>query len=257
MEKENFIKEIRAVVHTSLGDITLKLYNETPLHRDNFIKLVKNGTYNGLLFHRVIKDFMIQGGDVTSKDAPLNKHLGAGDLGYTVPAEFVYPKYFHKKGALCAARTGDEVNPEKASSASQFYIVTGKKYTESELKQMEKQMENRLKQSIFARLQAENKTKIMQLYRNGEKEELAILRDTLVGKTELEAEKRKEETKLSPELRDAYLSVGGVPFLDNQYTVYGEVVDGMEVVDTIQKVKTNKQDRPLENVVIKSVELLE
>ena len=257
MGKENFIKETRAVVHTSLGDITLKLYNETPLHRDNFIKLVKNGTYNGLLFHRVIKDFMIQGGDVTSKDAPLNKHLGAGDLGYTVPAEFVYPKYFHKKGALCAARTGDEVNPEKASSASQFYIVTGKKYTESELKQMEKQMENRLKQSIFARLQAENKTKIMQLYRNGEKEELAILRDTLVGKTELEAEKRKEETKFFPELRDAYLSVGGVPFLDNQYTVYGEVVDGMEVVDAIQNVKTNKQDRPLENVVIKSVELLE
>lgn len=244
-------------MHTSLGDVTLKLYNETPLHRDNFIKLVKEGTYNGLLFHRVIKDFMVQGGDVTSKDAPMNKSLGAGDLGYTVPAEFVYPKYFHKKGALCAARTGDEVNPERASSASQFYIVTGKKYTEGELKQMEKQLENRLKQSIFARLQTENKAKIMQLYRNGEKEELAILRDTLVGKTELEAEKRKEEACLPAELREAYRSVGGVPFLDNQYTVYGEVVDGIEVVDAIQKVKTNKQDRPLENIVIKSMELVE
>ena len=244
-------------MHTSLGDVTLKLYNETPLHRDNFIKLVKEGTYNGLLFHRVIKDFMVQGGDVTSKDAPMNKSLGAGDLGYTVPAEFVYPKYFHKKGALCAARTGDEVNPERASSASQFYIVTGKKYTEGELKQMEKQLENRLKQSIFARLQTENKAKIMQLYRNGEKEELAILRDTLVGKTELEAEKRKEEACLPAELREAYQSVGGVPFLDNQYTVYGEVVDGIEVVDAIQKVKTNKQDRPLENIVIKSMELVE
>lgn len=244
-------------MHTSLGDVTLKLYNETPLHRDNFIKLVKEGTYNGLLFHRVIKDFMVQGGDVTSKDAPMNKSLGAGDLGYTVPAEFVYPKYFHKKGALCAARTGDEVNPERASSASQFYIVTGKKYTEGELKQMEKQLENRLKQSIFARLQTENKVKIMQLYRNGEKEELAILRDTLVGKTELEAEKRKEEACLPAELREAYRSVGGVPFLDNQYTVYGEVVDGIEVVDAIQKVKTNKQDRPLENIVIKSMELVE
>ena len=200
---------------------------------------------------------MVQGGDVTSKDAPMNKSLGAGDLGYTVPAEFVYPKYFHKKGALCAARTGDEVNPERASSASQFYIVTGKKYTEGELKQMEKQLENRLKQSIFARLQTENKAKIMQLYRNGEKEELAILRDTLVGKTELEAEKRKEEACLPAELREAYQSVGGVPFLDNQYTVYGEVVDGIEVVDAIQKVKTNKQDRPLENIVIKSMELVE
>lgn len=250
------MKETTVIMHTSLGDVTLKLYNETPLHRDNFIKLVKEGTYNGLLFHRVIKDFMVQGGDVTSKDAPMNKSLGAGDLGYTVPAEFVYPKYFHKKGALCAARTGDEVNPERASSASQFYIVTGKKYTEGELKQMEKQLENRLKQSIFARLQTENKAKIMQLYRNGEKEELAILRDTLVGKTELEAEKRKEEACLPAELREAYQSVGGVPFLDNQYTVYGEVVDGIEVVDAIQKVKTNKQDRPLENIVIKSMELV-
>lgn len=251
------MKETTVIMHTSLGDVTLKLYNETPLHRDNFIKLVKEGTYNGLLFHRVIKDFMVQGGDVTSKDAPMNKSLGAGDLGYTVPAEFVFPKYFHKKGALCAARTGDEVNPERASSASQFYIVTGKKYTEGELKQMEKQLENRLKQSIFARLQTENKAKIMQLYRNGEKEELAILRDTLVGKTELEAEKRKEEACLPAELREAYRSVGGVPFLDNQYTVYGEVVDGIEVVDAIQKVKTNKQDRPLENIVIKSMELVE
>ena len=243
-------------MHTSMGDIQLKLYNETPKHRDNFIQLVKDGTYNGLLFHRVIKDFMIQGGDVTSKDAPMNKSLGAGDLGYTVPAEFNYPKYFHKKGALCAARTGDEVNPERASSASQFYIVTGKKYSETELNQMEKQLENRLKQSIFARLQTENKPKIMEYYRSGNKEELAILRDTLIGKTELEAEKRKDETKLPKELREIYKTEGGVPFLDNQYTVYGEVVKGIEVVEAIQNVKTNKQDRPTENVVITSVELI-
>ena len=199
---------------------------------------------------------MVQGGDVTSKDAPMNKQLGAGDLGYTVPAEFVYPKYFHKKGALCAARTGDEVNPEKASSASQFYIVTGKVYKENELKQMEMQLENRLKQSIFARLQTENKPKIMELYRSGDKAELAILRDTLIGKTELEAEKRKDEAKLTPEQREAYTTVGGVPFLDNQYTVYGEVTEGMDVVDAIQKVKTNKQDRPTENIVINSIEII-
>ena len=208
---ENQINETQVVMHTSMGDIQLKLYNETPKHRDNFIRLVKDGTYNGLLFHRVIKDFMIQGGDVTSKDAPMNKSLGAGDLGYTVPAEFNYPKYFHKKGALCAARTGDEVNPERASSASQFYIVTGKKYSEAELNQMEKQLENRLKQSIFARLQAENKPKIMEYYRSGNKEELAILRDTLIGKTELEAEKRKDEAKLPKELREVYKTEGGVP----------------------------------------------
>lgn len=253
---ENQMNETQVLMHTSMGDIRLKLYNETPKHRDNFIQLVKDGTYNGLLFHRVIKDFMIQGGDVTSKDAPMNKSLGAGDLGYTVPAEFNYPKYFHKKGALCAARTGDEVNPERASSASQFYIVTGKKYSEAELNQMEKQLENRLKQSIFARLQAENKPKIMEYYRSGNKEELAILRDTLIGKTELEAEKRKDETKLPKELREIYKTEGGVPFLDNQYTVYGEVVKGIEVVEAIQNVKTNKQDRPTENVVITSVELI-
>lgn len=253
---ENQMNETQVVMHTSMGDIQLKLYNETPKHRDNFIQLVKDGTYNGLLFHRVIKDFMIQGGDVTSKDAPMNKSLGAGDLGYTVPAEFNYPKYFHKKGALCAARTGDEVNPERASSASQFYIVTGKKYSDAELNQMEKQQENRLKQSIFARLQAENKPKIMEYYRSGNKEELAILRDTLIGKTELEAEKRKDEAKLPKEIREIYKTEGGVPFLDNQYTVYGEVVKGIEVVDAIQQVKTNRQDRPTENVVITSVELL-
>ena len=253
---ENQMNETQVLMHTSMGDIQLKLYNETPKHRDNFIQLVKDGTYNGLLFHRVIKDFMIQGGDVTSKDAPMYKSLGAGDLGYTVPAEFNYPKYFHKKGALCAARTGDEVNPERASSASQFYIVTGKKYSEAELNQMEKQLENRLKQSIFARLQAENKPKIMEYYRSGNKEELAILRDTLIGKTELEAEKRKDETKLPKELREIYKTEGGVPFLDNQYTVYGEVVKGIEVVEAIQNVKTNKQDRPTENVVITSVELI-
>lgn len=253
---ENQMNETQVLMHTSMGDIQLKLYNETPKHRDNFIQLVKDGTYNGLLFHRVIKDFMIQGGDVTSKDAPMNKSLGTGDLGYTVPAEFNYPKYFHKKGALCAARTGDEVNPERASSASQFYIVTGKKYSEVELNQMEKQLENRLKQSIFARLQAENKPKIMEYYRSGNKEELAILRDTLIGKTELEAEKRKDETKLPKELREIYKTEGGVPFLDNQYTVYGEVVKGIEVVEAIQNVKTNKQDRPTENVVITSVELI-
>lgn len=247
----------QVVMHTTLGPITLKLYNETPLHRDNFVKLVKDGKYNGLLFHRVIKDFMIQGGDVTSKDAPMSKQLGAGDPGYTVPAEFVYPKYFHKKGALSAARTGDEVNPERASSASQFYIVTGKVYKESEIKQLEKQKETQLMQSIFNRLQAENGPKIKELYRSKDNDGLTIMRDTLIGKAQLEVEKRKEETKMTPEQIEAYTTIGGTPFLDNQYTVYGEVVDGLDIVDKIQGVKTNGQDRPLENVIIESIEISE
>ncbi len=245
MEQKTTETQVR--MQTNLGTITLKLYNETPLHRDNFIKLVKDGQYEGLLFHRVINEFMIQGGDVTSKNAPLNKQLGAGDLGYTVPAEFVYPRYFHKRGALCAARTGDDSNPEKASSASQFYIVTGKVYSEGEIKQLEKQKESRLKQAIFNRLQNENKTTIMQYYKSGDKDSLAIMRDTLIGKTEIETEKRKEETKLTAQQREAYTTVGGVPFLDNEYTVYGEVTEGIEIVDKIQKVKTNSSDRPLES----------
>lgn len=254
MEQKTTETQVR--MQTNLGTITLKLYNETPLHRDNFIKLVKDGQYEGLLFHRVINEFMIQGGDVTSKNAPLNKQLGAGDLGYTVPAEFVYPRYFHKRGALCAARTGDDSNPEKASSASQFYIVTGKVYSEGEIKQLEKQKESRLKQTIFNRLQNENKTTIMQYYKSGDKDSLAIMRDTLIGKTEIETEKRKEETKLTAQQREAYTTVGGVPFLDNEYTVYGEVTEGIEIVDKIQKVKTNSSDRPLENIVIESMQII-
>ncbi|MCI6875061.1 MAG: peptidylprolyl isomerase [Parabacteroides sp.] len=250
------VTETCVLMHTSHGDIKLKLYDKTPKHRDNFLELVRKGQYNGLLFHRVIQDFMIQGGDVTSKDAPLSKSLGAGDLGYTIPAEFNYPEYFHKKGALCAARTGDEVNPLRASSASQFYIVTGKVYSESELKQMEKQLENRLKQDIFNRLQTENKPKIMELYRSGQRDELAILRDTLIAKTEMEADKRKTEAQIPAAVREAYKTVGGVPFLDNQYTVYGEVIEGLETVEAIQQAKTNKQDRPIENIVITSVEIL-
>ena len=232
------------------------LYDDVPNHTRTFIERAKRGDFNGTLFTRVLPEFMIQGGAPDSKNAPAGAKCGFGDPSAEIPPE-INEKYFHKKGALCAARTGDEVNPEKASSASQFYIVTGKKYSETELSQMEKQMEGRLKQAIFNRLQTENKSKIMELYRSGNKEELAVLRDTLIGKTELEAEKRKDETKMPSELRETYKTIGGVPFLDNQYTVYGEVVEGLDVVDAIQQVKTNKQDRPTENVVIKSVEVLE
>ena len=131
--------ETMVLIETSKGKIKVKLYNETPLHRDNFIKLVNEGKYEGLLFHRIIKQFMVQGGDVKSKDAPMDMPLGEGEIGYTIPAEFVYPRYFHKRGALCAARTPDEDNPNKESSGSQFYIVTGKHFTSMELDKKEKE----------------------------------------------------------------------------------------------------------------------
>ncbi|OAV74984.1 putative peptidyl-prolyl cis-trans isomerase [Bacteroidales bacterium Barb7] len=131
-------KETLVLIDTDMGKIKVRLFNETPLHRDNFIKNVNDRLYDGLLFHRVIRQFMIQGGDTESKNALPEVHLGEGDLGYTVPAEFVFPRYFHKRGMLCAARTGDDENPEKASSASQFYIVTGKHFTGMDLDKIEK-----------------------------------------------------------------------------------------------------------------------
>jgi len=197
-------KETKILIDTDKGKITVKLYNETPLHRDNFIKLVQSGQYTGLLFHRVIKQFMIQAGDINSKDAPPETKLGDGDLDYTIPAEIVFPRFFHKYGQLCAARSGDDVNPERASSASQFYIVTGKFYTENELDKME------LEKNI----------------------------------------------KLTPEQRQAYMLEGGAPHLDDAYTVFGEVVKGMKVVDKIQFVSTDLNDRPLNNIKIRSMKIV-
>ncbi|WP_416277215.1 peptidylprolyl isomerase [Parabacteroides bouchesdurhonensis] len=197
--------ETLVLIDTDMGKIKVKLFNDTPLHRDNFIKNVKEKRYEGLLFHRIIKQFMVQGGDINSKDAPIEQHLGDGDAGYTIPAEIVYPRYFHKRGALCAARTGDDINPEKASSATQFYIVTGKFYTEMELDKMEKE--------------------------NG--------------------------ITLTPEQKEAYMLEGGAPHLDGNYTVFGEVVKGMKVVDKIQFVETNEDDRPLKNIKIKTMTIVD
>ncbi len=191
-------------IDTDKGKIKIRLFNDTPQHRDNFIKLVNEKRYDGLLFHRVIKQFMIQAGDINSKDAPLDQHLGDGDIGYTIPAEIVYPKYFHKRGMIGAARTGDDVNPERASSGTQFYIVTGNFYTEMEL---EKRAE-------------------------------------------------KDNRVFTEEEKQAYMLEGGAPHLDNRYTIFGEVVKGMKVVDKIQYVPTNKDDRPVENIKIKSMKIV-
>ncbi len=179
---------------TKFGAINLRLYNETPKHRDNFLKLVREGFYNGTLFHRVIKNFMIQGGDPDSKNAKPGQALGNGDVGYRVPAEF-NTNLFHKKGALAAARDN---NAEKASSGCQFYIVQGKKLTDAEI----------------------------------------------------DAFESKLKIKFSPAQREAYKQIGGTPHLDMNYTVYGEVLIGLNVVDSIASVKTGAYDRPVDDVVI-------
>jgi peptidyl-prolyl cis-trans isomerase B (cyclophilin B) len=230
-------------INTSEGEIIVRLYDETPKHRDNFIKLAKEGYYDGTLFHRVIKDFMIQGGDPNSKDAPAGKMLGTGGPGYTIPAEFVYPQLFHKRGALSAARQGDEVNPNRESSGSQFYIVWGKVYKPQELKQMERQLAMQQEQMVFNKLVAENRAKIMDLRRNRDQAGLQELQDDLIAQTKATcAEMSKPE--FTPEQVETYTTVGGTPFLDNQYTVFGEVESGLEVVEKIQNTATASGDRP-------------
>lgn len=256
--KKQYIKNMQAksdetlvLIETDSGNMVVKLYNDTPLHRDNFIKLVSDGTYEGLLFHRVIKDFMVQGGDPTSKDAPRDKMLGSGDLGYTLQPEFVYPKYYHKKGALAAARMGDNVNPEKRSSASQFYIVTGKVFTDAELDRMNKQRQEQLRVSVFDRIKSENNDLIKELYKSGDKEKLAELRSQIEAQANEEAKIRSNEVVFSEEQRDAYTTIGGAPHLDNNYTVFGELIDGFDTLEKIQTTSVNGQDRPVLDIRMK------
>lgn len=196
------------LLQTSMGEITIRLSDSTPLHRDNFIKLVKQGFYDSLLFHRVINNFMIQAGDPNSKNAPAGQPLGSGSPGYTVPAEF-RTTLFHKKGAIAAARTSDDVNPQRASSGSQFYIVQGRKFTDSGLDSLETM--------------------------------------------------RLRGRKLPTVQREAYKTVGGTPHLDQGYTVFGEIVNGLDIIDKIAVVTTSRgadRDRPIENIMIIKAKLV-
>ena len=235
-------------ISTALGDITVRLYDETPAHRDNFIKLAKEGFYNGTLFHRVIKDFMIQGGDPESKGAPAGRQLGSGDAGYTLPAEF-NPDLFHKRGALSAARLGDNVNPERRSSGCQFYIVWGKTYTQGQVGQLERQALMQAEQEVFDGLVKEHRDEIMELRRNRDRAGLQALQDDLVEETQALV-KEKGLGKLSDARKEAYTTVGGTPFLDGQYTVFGEVESGLDLVGQIQECATDANDRPLEDIAM-------
>ena len=231
-----------------MGDITVRLYDETPLHRDNFLKLAAEEFFNGTLFHRVIKDFMIQGGDPNSKGAPAGMNLGSGGPGYTIPAE-IQPTLFHKRGALSAARLGDEVNPTKESSGSQFYIVWGKVYKAPELKQLEHQMKMQQEQNIFNALAIEHREEIMNMRRNRDREGLMELQDKL-AKMAMEKSREQGAPAFTPEQVDVYTTMGGTPFLDGGYTVFGEVEEGLDIVEAIQNVETSMGDRPKTDVVM-------
>lgn len=237
-------------IQTTLGDIIVRLYDETPLHRDNFLKLAKEGYYDGTLFHRVIKDFMIQGGDPDSKGAPAGKMLGTGGPDYTIEAE-IKPGLFHKRGALAAARQGDEVNPERRSSGSQFYIVWGQTYKEGQMAQLAKQMEMQQLQGVFNRLAAEHRSEIMQMRRDRDRAGLQELQDKLIA--EAEKEVKATGAGLTPEQKEVYTTIGGTPHLDGQYTVFGEVTEGLDIVEMIQKTATSRGDRPVDDINMKMI----
>lgn len=237
-------------ISTNLGDIVVRLYDETPEHRDNFLKLAREGYYDSTLFHRVIKDFMIQGGDPDSKGAPAGKRLGSGGPEYTLPAEFVYPQYYHKRGVLSAARQADQVNPERRSSGSQFYIVWGKTYSEKELTQLAAQLDGQRGQQIFNELASHHRDSIQAMYKAGDQKGLMALQQRLAAETD-KLLKATPGFAFTPEQVKDYTTIGGTPFLDNQYTVFGEVVEGLDVVEKIQSVATGSADRPKEDVVMK------
>jgi len=250
MEKRTQVK-----IETTMGDIVVELYNETPKHRDNFIKLAKEGMYDSTLFHRVIRQFMIQAGDPESKTANDTAMLGGGDVGYTIPAEFV-PKYFHKKGALAAARMGDDVNPNRESSGCQFYIVTGRKFREAQLLDMAGQKNNARVDEIFNELARKHMKEIYKLRKAGDNEALLELQDSLEAQAYAQY-KEEEPFMFTPEQLAAYSTIGGAPHLDGAYTVFGQVVSGIETVEKIEGTKTGKADRPVENVRILKMSVVE
>ncbi len=240
---------------TTLGDVTLLLYGDTPRHLENFVKLASEGFYDGLLFHRVINDFMVQGGDPESKDAPAGKLLGNGDPGYKIEAEIMPERHFHKRGALAAARESDMTNPERRSSGSQFYVVTGRVYSPGQLDAMEQKMRHARMQQIFDTLTVQNRDTIMTLRRNRDQAGLQALQEELNKRTQ-EIAAKEPATGFSAEQREAYTTVGGTPHLDGGYTVFGEVLSGMDVIDRIQRVETDSNDRPVEPVRILGMKVI-
>ena len=243
------------LISTPYGNMKLKLFKETPLHRNNFIKLVKQGFYDSLLFHRVIDHFMIQGGDPDSKTANDTAALGNGDVDYWVPAEF-NRKLYHRKGVLAAAREDDEVDPAKESSGAQFYIVMGKTYDSVSLRKAELRVNKDLVQKInytvaFSGKSPGLKKYYLRLDAEGKKDSLKYARRQLVDPISIAEYEKTPHFTYTAEQRKTYATLGGAPHLDMNYTIFGEVIEGLDVIDKIAAVKTDKNDRPKENVRMK------
>lgn len=245
-------EEIMVRMDTSLGSIRLRLYNETKAHRDNMVKLAREGYYNGMLFHRVIKDFMIQAGDPESKGARAGMLLGDKDAGYTLQAE-ILPQYFHKKGALAAARESDNINPERRSSGSHFYIVQGKKFTPEELEAAVEKINTKRYTALFERLKTKRQGEIARYQIKNDYEKLMKINEELSELTRRKFEEVK--LNLSDEQKKAYTTLGGTPHLDGEYTVFGEVTEGLEILEQIADTETDDNYRPLTDVVIYKIEI--
>lgn len=244
-------EEIRLMIVTDFGTIKLKLYNETPVHRDNFVKLIKAHYFDSLMFHRVIQGFMIQGGDPDSKNAPPLIELGNGGPGYNLPAEF-NSKLFHKKGVLAAARDGDMENPSQASSASQFYIVQGKVYNDSLLNIQAKRI-TRLKLFNTVVNRDENKLLLKRyqaFVKTQQEDSMKVLNDIITKQVEAELPATKLYTFTDEQIK-TYTTIGGTPHLDQSYTVFGEVYEGIEVIDSIAKQTVGKYNRPVSDIRMK------
>lgn len=244
-------KESVITIKTSYGDMVAILYDETPKHKANFIKLANAKFYDSLLFHRVISEFMIQGGDPNSKKAVAGQPLGDGGPGYTVDAE-INPKLFHERGALSAARLGDGVNPTKASSGSQFYVVQGKKYSAEELDQYETNIRGQRKAQLLREIimMPENQALLAEIQQHQQAQDGAWM-NSFFEKSDTLIVKVKPDYKpfaFTSEQKTAYTTVGGTPFLDGDYTVFGKVIKGLEVIDKIAAVQKGPQDRPMEDV---------
>jgi peptidyl-prolyl cis-trans isomerase B (cyclophilin B) len=244
-------KEYVIIIKTEYGDMVGILYDETPLHKANFIKLAKEHYFDGTLFHRVVKRFMIQGGDPDSKTVKPGQALGNGGPGYTIPAEF-NAKYFHEKGALAAARLDDTVNPKKESSGSQFYIVQGQVLSNSEvddLKIDQQRLGEALRQFLRNPIHKELKDTLTQLQRNNEidafQKKVFALVPTLEKATNIAIMR-----EVSDEKRNAYTTTGGAPFLDNEYTVFGKIIKGLDIIDKIAQLHTDNTDRPIEDLAM-------
>jgi len=233
-------------IDTEFGSMYVKLYTDTPKHRENFLSLVKNHYFDDLLFHRVIPSFMIQGGDPDSKNAPVGALLGNGGPDYTLEPEIV-SSHFHKRGVLAAAREGDASNPYRLSSGSQFYIVTGRTYTDDELNKIENYIQQQTFQNLYFRILEEQKKLAEQ---SGQTPDLNLLSAIASDSARIRMS-QLPLFRFSPEQRTVYKTIGGAPHLDNSYTVFGEVVQGMEVADKIASLERDKNDRPLHDVKMK------